>query len=83
MPALFDPVVGSSGSWRIVATRANGQLAGAAYGRDPDGIYRAMALGVLTIASTGISRVVVFGCTSELLTQFGLLPVHARPLDPH
>jgi RNA polymerase sigma-70 factor (ECF subfamily) len=65
--------LGSPGEWRMVPTAANGQPAAAAYQRGSDGIYRAFGIAVLTAATTGIARIVVFG-DPELLGRFGLPP---------
>jgi RNA polymerase sigma-70 factor (ECF subfamily) len=55
----------------MVPTAANGQPAVAAYLRGDDGTYRAFGIGVLTITSTGIARIVAFG-QPELVARFGL-----------
>jgi RNA polymerase sigma-70 factor (ECF subfamily) len=55
----------------MLPTTANGQPAVAAYWRDNDGFYRPHALQVLTIAPTGISRIVSFN-DPELFPAFGL-----------
>jgi RNA polymerase sigma-70 factor (ECF subfamily) len=65
--------LGSPGEWRMVPTAANGQPAAAAYRRGSDGIYRAYGIVVLTAATTGIARIVVFGGPG-LLGRFGLPP---------
>jgi RNA polymerase sigma-70 factor (ECF subfamily) len=65
--------LGSPGEWRMVPTAANGQPAAAAYQRGADGIYRAFGIVVLTAATTGIARIVVFG-DPGLLGRFGLPP---------
>jgi RNA polymerase sigma-70 factor (ECF subfamily) len=67
--------MGSPGDWRMIATTANGQPAAAAYHRNSDGVHRAFGLGVLTVTSTGIARIVVFG-GSDLVARFGLSRVH-------
>jgi RNA polymerase sigma-70 factor, ECF subfamily len=65
--------LGSPGEWRMVPTAANGQPAAAAYQRGADGIYRAFGIVVLTAATTGIARIVVFG-DPGLFGRFGLPP---------
>jgi RNA polymerase sigma-70 factor (ECF subfamily) len=65
--------LGYRGEWRMVPTSANGQPAAAAYRRDADGTYRAYGVAVLTVATTGIARIVVFG-EPGLLARFGLPP---------
>ena len=63
--------LGSLGEWRMVPTAANGQPAAAAYQRGADGTYRAFGIVVLTAATTGIARLVVFG-DPGLFGRFGL-----------
>jgi RNA polymerase sigma-70 factor (ECF subfamily) len=65
--------LGSPGEWRMVPTAANGQPAAAAYQRSVDGTYRAFGIVVLTAATTGIARIVVFG-DPGLFGRFGLPP---------
>jgi RNA polymerase sigma-70 factor (ECF subfamily) len=65
--------LGSPGEWRMVPTAANGQPAAAAYQRGADGTYRAFGIVVLTAATTGIARIVVFG-DPGLFGRFGLPP---------
>src|SRR5580692_4259944 len=73
--------LGSPGEWRMVPTAANGQPAAAAYRRSvdgadrrgADGTYRAYGIVVLTAATTGIARIVVFG-DPGLFGRFGLPP---------
>jgi RNA polymerase sigma-70 factor (ECF subfamily) len=65
--------LGYPGEWRMVPTSANGQPAAAAYRRDAGGTYRAYGVVVLTAATTGIARIVVFG-DPGLLDRFGLPP---------
>jgi RNA polymerase sigma-70 factor (ECF subfamily) len=65
--------LGSPGEWRMAPTAANGQPAAAAYQRGADGSYRAFGIVVLTLATTGIARIVVFG-DPELFSRFGLPP---------
>jgi RNA polymerase sigma-70 factor (ECF subfamily) len=68
-------VLGEPGDWRMVPTRANGQPAVAAYGRDDHGVHRAFGVAVLTIAAGGITRIVVFG-GADVVARFGFPPVH-------
>jgi RNA polymerase sigma-70 factor, ECF subfamily len=65
--------LGYPGEWRMIPTAANGQPAAAAYRRDADGTHRAFGVAVLTVATTGIARIVVFG-EPDLLARFGLPP---------
>ena len=53
-------VMGRPGQFRMVPTTANGQPAAAAYLVGRDGMYRAHAIHVLSVAPTGVSRIVVF-----------------------
>ncbi|WHT18416.1 RNA polymerase subunit sigma-70 [Crossiella sp. CA-258035] len=71
VPFLARHVLGEPGSWRTVATAANGQPALAAYLRGEDGRYHGHGVGVLTVTAGGISRISVFG-DLELLPRFGL-----------
>jgi RNA polymerase sigma-70 factor, ECF subfamily len=52
--------IGSPGDWILVPAEVNGQLAVAGYSRSPSGGHEANSIGVLTLTTTGISRVVVF-----------------------
>jgi RNA polymerase sigma-70 factor (ECF subfamily) len=71
--------LGYPGEWRMVPTAANGQPAAAVYRRcadgadrrGADGSYRAYGIVVLTVSTTGIARIVVFG-DPGLLGRFGL-----------
>jgi RNA polymerase sigma-70 factor, ECF subfamily len=65
--------LGYPGEWRMVPTAANGQPAAAAYRRGADGTYRAYGIVVLTVSTTGIARIVVFG-DPGLFGRFGLPP---------
>ncbi|WP_158889888.1 sigma-70 family RNA polymerase sigma factor [Amycolatopsis anabasis] len=67
--------LGAPGDWRMVPTTANGQPAAAAYQRGDDGGYRAYGIVVLTVTSTGIARIVVFG-DPGLFDLFGLPQTH-------
>jgi RNA polymerase sigma-70 factor (ECF subfamily) len=68
VPYLRDHVLGPPGTWRMLATSANGQPAAADYVRDSRGVYQPYGIVVLTVTSEGISRIVSFG-------DPGLLPV--------
>jgi RNA polymerase sigma-70 factor (ECF subfamily) len=65
--------LGHPGEWRMVPAAANGQPAAVAYRRGADGAYRAYGIVVLTVSTTGIARIVVFG-DPGLLGRFGLGP---------
>ena len=81
--------LGYPGEWRMVPTAANGQPAAAAYRRSfdgadqrgadsadrrgADGRYLAYGVVVLTVSTTGIARIVVFG-DPGLFGRFGLPP---------
>jgi RNA polymerase sigma-70 factor (ECF subfamily) len=56
--------------WRVVPTRANGQLAFGHYYRDGDG-YAGEGVAVVTLRGTEIENLTVFR-TAELLERFGL-----------
>jgi RNA polymerase sigma-70 factor (ECF subfamily) len=71
LPYLATYVLGSPGDWRMLAIIANSQPAAAAYRRGADGALRAFGIAVLTVTSTGIARIVVFG-DPDLVTAFGL-----------
>jgi RNA polymerase sigma-70 factor (ECF subfamily) len=76
--------LGSPGDWRMVPVAANGQPAAAAYLRGGDGAYQAYGVVVLTVTSTGIARIVVFG-DPGLFAAFGLpatRPAGVAPLAP-
>jgi RNA polymerase sigma-70 factor (TIGR02960 family) len=70
IPFLRRHLLGSPGSWRMLATSANGQPAAAAYTRDQDGTYRAYGICVLTVTDAGIRRISSFG-DPALVTAFG------------
>ncbi len=70
--------LGSPGTWRLVATAANGQPAAAAYRRGGDGVHRAFGVAVLTVTPGGISRIAVFA-DPGLLARFGLPGTHTDP----
>ncbi len=58
----------------MIPTSANGQPAFAAYLRERDGVYRAHAIQVLTIAAGRVTRIVSFN-DPALLPAFGMPPV--------
>jgi RNA polymerase sigma-70 factor (ECF subfamily) len=70
VPFLRDHLLGSAGTWRMLATSANGQPAAAAYIRDEHGHYQPYGICVLTITSAGIRRISSFG-DPTLVTVFG------------
>jgi RNA polymerase sigma-70 factor (ECF subfamily) len=59
------------GDLRLVPAPANGQAAFAVYRRGEDGAYRAHALQVMTLTTTGIARIVAFSDASRF-SSFGL-----------
>jgi RNA polymerase sigma-70 factor, ECF subfamily len=65
------PADGRLDRFRLVATRANGQPALAAYLPGPDGSYRAYGLMVLLVAEGGIQAITGFQDAS-LFQVFGL-----------
>jgi RNA polymerase sigma-70 factor (ECF subfamily) len=73
------PVFAAPGRLKLVPVGANGQPAFAAYQREPDGAYRAYAVTVPTVTTTGIARIVTF-FDPGLFGSFGL-PA-AIPADP-
>jgi RNA polymerase sigma-70 factor, ECF subfamily len=73
VPFLRDRVMGAPGDWRMLATRANGQPAAAAYVRDASGAYQPYGICVLTVTSDGIRHVRSFG-DPGLLPLFGFGP---------
>jgi RNA polymerase sigma-70 factor, ECF subfamily len=62
------------GDFALVAARANGQPAFAAYMRSDDGRLRAHAIQVLTVSAAGVSRIVAF-------QDEGLFPAFGLPAD--
>jgi RNA polymerase sigma-70 factor (ECF subfamily) len=75
LPFMATPwVIGSPGDWRMVPTEANGQPATITYRRGPDGSYRAFGVAVLTVTTTGIRRIVLFG-DPTLVAHFGQPPI--------
>jgi RNA polymerase sigma-70 factor, ECF subfamily len=73
-------LLGRPGDWRMLATRANGQPAAAAYVRDQNGSYQPYGICVLTVSDEGIRRISSFGDPS-LVTVFGFRPDMARAKD--
>lgn len=71
-------VLGSPGDWLMLPTSANGQPAAVAYTRDRDGTYQAYGIVVLTLTSTGISRISSFH-QAGLATAFGFPPTAVPP----
>ena len=72
------------GDFRLIPTTANGQPALAAYLRDRGDVLRAHAIQVLTVASSGVTRIVSFN-DPGLLAVFGLpavFPGAAVPAVP-
>ncbi|MFI6366379.1 RNA polymerase subunit sigma-70 [Nocardia sp. NPDC050630] len=63
-------VLGAPGSWRMLATTANGQPAAVIYYRDADGAFRANGIVVLAATSTGVSRVIALH-DPALVAMFG------------
>jgi RNA polymerase sigma-70 factor, ECF subfamily len=59
------------GRFRLVPVTANGQAAFAVYQREPDGVYHAYAVTVLTVTTAGITRIVTF-LSPGLVGLFGL-----------
>jgi RNA polymerase sigma-70 factor (ECF subfamily) len=80
VPFLRDQLLGSPGDWRMLATRANGQPAAAAYTRDQHGNYQPYGICVLTVTGAGIRRISSFG-DPELVTVFGFRPDLAQAQD--
>jgi RNA polymerase sigma-70 factor (ECF subfamily) len=70
---LAATVLGEAGKFRMVPTAANGQPAFAGYLRERDGVYRAHAVQVLTVAAGGVTRIVSFN-DPALAARFGLPP---------
>ena len=73
VPFLRNHVLGSPGDWRMLATRANGQPAAAAYTRGRHGNYQSYGICVLTVTDQGVRQVRSFGDPS-LVTLFGFPP---------
>ncbi|HEX4429172.1 MAG TPA: sigma-70 family RNA polymerase sigma factor [Frankiaceae bacterium] len=70
VPFLRAQVLGAPGTWRMYATRANGQPAIAGYLRDATGVHRSYGVTVLTVVEAGISKVTSFG-DPALVAAFG------------
>ncbi|MEU4392634.1 RNA polymerase subunit sigma-70 [Kribbella sp. NPDC023855] len=71
LPFLVNHVVGAPGSWRMLPTAANGQLAAAGYQLQADGTYAAYGLVVLELTKTGIAAITSFG-DPRLVAKCGL-----------
>jgi RNA polymerase sigma-70 factor (ECF subfamily) len=67
-------VIGSPGDWLMTPTGANGQPAAATYYRTYHGTHQALGVAVLTVTSTGVSRITVFPGGPGLVVRFGLPP---------
>jgi RNA polymerase sigma-70 factor (ECF subfamily) len=72
---LASRVFAVLGPARMVPVMANGQPAFAVYRREPDGVFRAHEVMVLSLTATGIARMVVF-LDPGLVTAFGLPQEH-------
>ena len=70
VPVLRAHVMGAPGTWRMYATRANGQPAMVGYTRDASGVYQPYGVTLLTVTDKGISRVTSFG-DPDLVAVFG------------
>ncbi len=78
LPFMDTPMVlGVPGEWRMIPVTANGQPAAVTYRRGADGVHRAYGVAVLTVAATGITRIVVFG-DPALVTRFGFPDEYRR-----
>jgi RNA polymerase sigma-70 factor, ECF subfamily len=73
MQFMRGRLLGSPGSWRMLATSANGQPAAAVYTRDQHGAYQPYGICVLTVTGAGIRRISSFG-DPRLITVFGFGP---------
>ncbi|GAA1891452.1 sigma-70 family RNA polymerase sigma factor [Asanoa iriomotensis] len=73
VPFLRNQLLGSPGTWRLLATSANGQPAAAVYTRDQHGDYQPYGVCVLTVTDAGISRISSFG-DPALVAVFGFGP---------
>ena len=67
---LGTRVLGAPGDFLLTGTGANGQPAFAAYLREPDDVFRAHAIQVLTVSGGLVSRIVSFN-DGRLLRPFG------------
>jgi RNA polymerase sigma-70 factor (ECF subfamily) len=79
VPFLRNHVLGAPGSWRMLATSANGQPAAVAYTRDQNGQLQPYGICVFTMTSAGIRRVSSFGDAS-LIPAFGCRPDVPAPV---
>jgi RNA polymerase sigma-70 factor, ECF subfamily len=70
---LAANVLREPGALRTVSISANGQPALAVYLRDPDGVYRAHVVQVLTCTAAGVASIVAF-TSPGLFPAFGLPP---------
>jgi RNA polymerase sigma-70 factor (ECF subfamily) len=68
---LAAQVIDEAGRFRLIPVAANGQRGLATYLRDHEGVYRAHAIAVLTIAGSGIERITLFN-DEELFPVFGM-----------
>ena len=68
---LRAKVLSEPGRFRLAAVAANGQPGFAAWERGPDGVYRAHGIQVLTLAGTGVARIVSFN-DPGLFPAFGM-----------
>src|ERR1035438_7868715 len=68
---LQSQVLTEPGRFQMIPTAANAQPALACYMRGPDGVYRAHAISVLTIAASRVTRVTSFN-DPGLFATFGL-----------
>jgi len=67
---LEQQVLGTPSTWRLLATRANGQPAAVLYRRDGSNVLRGYGLVVLAATATGVARVTAFH-DPALVTLFG------------
>jgi RNA polymerase sigma-70 factor, ECF subfamily len=80
LPFLRDHLLGAPGTWRMLATSANGQPAAVAYTRDERGEYQPYGICVLTVTDAGIRRISSFG-DPGLVTMFGFTAI-PLPVTP-
>jgi RNA polymerase sigma-70 factor (ECF subfamily) len=80
LPFLRDHLLGAPGTWRMLATSANGQPAAVAYPRDERGEYQPYGICVLTVTDAGIRRISSFG-DPGLVTMFGFTAI-PLPVTP-
>jgi RNA polymerase sigma-70 factor (ECF subfamily) len=73
MRFLASNALAEPGQLRLIPVMANGQPAFAAYLRQPDGPFRAYAVTVPMVTSTGIARIITF-FDPGLFEPFGLPP---------